>query len=472
AAVRPHGAESPQRQQLTILLLEMDVEFRFRRDGDVDVRVYQSLGSDVVAVANERIAEARGRFSSQSPLPQQSDHSPSNQAQADPHKSRCIGRYKLLEEIGAGGMGTVWMAEQQEPVQRKVALKRIRSGITDREFIARFEAERQALAMMDHPGIAKILDAGADENGAPYYVMELIQGIAISDYCDGNQLALHERIELFLPVIQAVQHAHTKGIIHRDLKPGNVLVCVRDGKPVPVVIDFGLAKAASGNLNLTEKTMFTRFGHFVGTLQYMSPEQAVLDAAAPDTRSDVYSLGAMLYELMAGSPPLQQESITNATMLEALQLVRERDPQRPSLRVSSAGQRLKAISELRKTNPSRLSQILRGDLDWIVMKALEKDRDRRYDTAAGMADDLQRYLNNEAIVARPPSAHYKLKKFVDRNRTLVAGAIAVLTLLVAGIIGTGYGLFQANASLQDAIAARADADKQTRLARDSEQQSV
>jgi serine/threonine protein kinase len=299
-----------------------------------------------------------------------------------------IGPYKLLEQIGEGGMGTVWMAQQQEPVKRLVALKLIKAGMDSKQVIARFEAERQALALMDHANIARVLDAGATSAGRPYFIMDLVKGVPITRYCDEHHLTPRQRLELFIPVCQAVQHAHQKGIIHRDLKPSNVLIALYDGKPVPKVIDFGVAKAAGQSL--TEKTLVTGFGNIVGTLEYMSPEQAEINQLDIDTRSDIYSLGVLLYELLAGSPPFSRKDLEKAGMLEMLRVIREQEPSKPSTKLSSSDA-LPTLSANRGTEPAKLTKLMRGELDWMVMKALEKDRSRRYETANGFAMDVQRY---------------------------------------------------------------------------------
>ena len=341
-----------------------------------------------------------------------------------------IGPYKLLQQIGEGGMGTVFMAEQTQPVQRKVALKVIKPGMDSRQVIARFEAERQALAMMDHVNIARVLDAGATESGRPYFVMELVHGVPITKYCDDNHLTPRERLELFVPVCQAIQHAHQKGIIHRDIKPSNVMITLYDGKPVPKVIDFGVAKATEQKL--TERTLFTQYGTMVGTLEYMSPEQAEMSALGVDTRSDIYSLGVLLYELLTGSTPLTHKRIKEAAYAEILRMIKEEEPPRPSTRLSDSGEALASISAQRHMEPAKLTKLVRGELDWIVMKTLEKDRNRRYETANGFAADVQRYLNDEPVQACPPSAGYRLRKFARRNkRALAMVAVAVVAVLIA-----------------------------------------
>jgi serine/threonine protein kinase/Flp pilus assembly protein TadD len=340
-----------------------------------------------------------------------------------------IGPYKLLQRIDEGGMGTVFMAEQREPMQRIVALKLIKTGLDSRQVLARFEAERQALALMDHPNIAKVLDAGTTQSGQPYFVMELVKGVTITRYCDEHRLTPRQRVELFIPVCQAVQHAHQKGIIHRDLKPSNVLIALYDGTPVPKVIDFGVAKATGPKL--TERTLFTEFGTVIGTPEYMSPEQAELNQLDVDTRSDVYSLGVLLYELLTGTTPLDRQRIRQTGLMEILRLIREEEPPRPSTRLSTT-EALPSIAASRNVEPRRLIGLVHGELDWIVMKALEKDRNRRYETANGMARDLQRYLDDVPVEAGPPSAWYRLRKLAWKRRAalrVTAGVLLVLGVL-------------------------------------------
>jgi serine/threonine protein kinase/tetratricopeptide (TPR) repeat protein len=344
-----------------------------------------------------------------------------------------IGPYKLLQQIGEGGMGTVYMAEQTEPIVRRVALKIIKPGMDTRQVIARFEAERQALAMMDHVNIARVLDAGTTESGRPYFVMELVHGVPITNYCDDNHLTPRERLELFVPVCQAIQHAHQKGIIHRDIKPSNIMVTLYDGKPVPKVIDFGVAKATEQKL--TERTLYTQYGTMVGTLEYMSPEQAEMSALGVDTRSDIYSLGVLLYELLTGSTPLTNKRMKEAAYAEILRMIKEEEPPKPSTRLSDSGEALASISANRHTEPAKLTKLVRGELDWIVMKTLEKDRNRRYETASSVARDVEHYLHHEAVEACPPSALYRFRKFARRNqRALATGAVAAVFLVTAVIV--------------------------------------
>ncbi len=351
-------------------------------------------------------------------------------------QTRRIGRYALLQEIGSGGMGTVWLAEQSEPVRRRVALKLIKSNLVSHEEVARFEAERQALAMMDHPGIAKIFDGGTTEFGQPYFVMEFVAGLPIHQFCDQHRLSISDRLQLFILVCRAVQHAHQKGIVHRDLKPSNILVLETEGAPIPKVIDFGLAKAIDPTRRLTEKSLFTEAGKVVGTLQYMSPEQASLNSLDIDTRSDIYSLGIVLYELLTGTPPLDRETIHQNAILKILDMIREQEPPRPSQRLGSSAARTADISQQRQINPRQLQSILRGELDWVVMKALEKDRKRRYETAASFADDIHRFLIDEPVIARPASHSYRFSKLVRRNRLAVAIGLLLAISLVSGFIGS------------------------------------
>jgi serine/threonine protein kinase/tetratricopeptide (TPR) repeat protein len=362
-----------------------------------------------------------------------------------------IGPYKLIEPIGEGGMGAVWMAQQTVPVKRLVAVKLIKAGMDSKQVIARFEAERQALALMDHPNIARVIDAGKTDAGRPYFVMDLVKGVPITRYCDEHHLTPRQRLELFLPVCQAVQHAHQKGVIHRDLKPSNVLVALSDGRPVPKVIDFGVAKAAGQPL--TEKTLLTGLGNIVGTLEYMSPEQAQINQLDIDTRSDIYSLGVLLYELLAGGPPFSRKELEKAGLLEMLRVIREQEPSKPSTKLSAADG-LPTLAANRGTEPAKLTKQVRGELDWIVMKALEKDRSRRYETANGFAQDVQRYLADEPVQACPPSTGYRLRKLLRRNKGPLSAAAVVFLALVAGVVGTTWGLLRAEAAWHDAVEAR------------------
>ena len=351
-----------------------------------------------------------------------------------------IGPYRLLERIGEGGFGLVWMAEQDQPLRRQVALKVLKAGLDSKQVIARFEAERQALALMEHPSIARVFDAGATASGRPYFAMELVRGLPITEFCDQAKLSTDERLELFLQVCGAVQHAHHKGVIHRDLKPSNVLVTLRDGTAVPKVIDFGIAKALHGRL--TDATLFTEFRQVLGTPDYMAPEQAGLSEVDVDTRADVYSLGVLLYELLTGTRPFEMRSLLQQNVERALRTLREVDPPRPSTRVSKHDDSAQLVAALRRTDPAALSARIRGDLDWIVMKALDKDRVRRYETASALADDVRRALTNEPVNARPPSASYRVTRFVRRHKLGVAAAALVGLSLLGGLISTSLALAQ------------------------------
>jgi len=372
-----------------------------------------------------------------------------------------IGPYRLLQKIGEGGMGIVYMAEQEKPVRRTIALKIIKPGMDTDQVIARFEAERQALALMDHQNIARVLDVGTTDAGRPYFVMELVKGVPITEYCDQNRLSPKERLELFARVCQAIQHAHQKGLIHRDVKPSNVLVTLYEGKPVPKVIDFGVAKAI--DQRLTEKTMFTQLGQIVGTLEYMSPEQAEMGALDVDTRTDIYALGVLLYELLTGSTPLQKAKLREMAYTEVLRRIREEEPPKPSTRLNESRDTLPSVSAQRHSEPVKLTRLVRGELDWIVMKALEKDRTRRYETASSFARDIERYLAGDPVEAGPPSATYKLRKLARKHRGALTtiGAFAGLLLLAAAI--SAYLAIQANraerAARAAAVATRRERDR-------------
>ncbi len=378
--------------------------------------------------------------------------------------AQIVGCYKLLEKIGEGGFGEVWMAEQREPVKRRVALKIIKPGMDTRQIVARFEAERQALAMMDHANIAKVLDGGATDAGRPYFVMELVRGVKITEYCDEARLSTRERLDLFIKVCQAIQHAHQKGIIHRDIKPSNILVTLHDGVPVPKVIDFGIAKATQQDL--TDKTVFTQFQQFIGTPAYISPEQAEMSGLDIDTRADIYSLGVLLYELLVGQTPFDAREMMQGGLDTLRQIIREREPLRPSTKLNTLpGEALTTAGKRRQTDVGKLVHQLQGDLDWIVMKCLEKDRARRYETANGLAADLKRHLNDEPVVARPPSAAYRFQKAFRRNKLVFTAVTTVAVALVAGIVVSTWQTFEARKAQRDAESARAVADEATSLAR-------
>jgi len=391
---------------------------------------------------------------------------------ADDANGTRIGPYKLLQKIGEGGCGVVYMAEQEEPIRRRIALKVIRLGMDTKEVIARFEAERQALALMDHPNISRVFDAGATDAGRPFFAMELVRGVKITDYCDQNNLSTAGRLNLFIQVCHAIQHAHQKGIVHRDIKPSNILVTLQDGEPVPKVIDFGIAKATQGRL--TDRTLFTAFEQFIGTPAYMSPEQAQLSSVDVDTRSDIYSLGVLLYELLTGRTPFETKELLQAGLDEIRRHIREVEPPKPSTRLSTLeAAALTTTAHHRATEPPKLLHLIRGDLDWIVMRCLEKNRARRYETANGLAMDLQRHLANETVEARPPSTAYLLQKLLARHRLVFGAAAAIAAALLAGIAVSTWQAVRAthaerlaDARLQSELAARQEAEAQRQLAVD------
>ncbi len=430
---------------------------RCRDDPELHRRVANLLQAHDRAGAFLQEPSGRAAPDSVAPAPSEGNGDRSNR---EPPGETCgdrVGHYKLLQQIGEGGCGVVYMAQQEEPVRRRVALKVIKLGMDTRQVIARFEAERQALAMMDHPDIAKVFDAGTTESGRPYFVMELVRGLKITDFCDENRLSTENRLRVFVRVCHAIQHAHQKGIIHRDIKPTNILVPLDDGVPVPKVIDFGIAKATQGRL--TDQTLFTAFEQFIGTPAYMSPEQAVMTSVEVDTRSDIYSLGVLLYELLTGQTPFAQKELLSSGLDQMRRTIRDKDPARPSTRLKAmAANDLATVAQNRQSQSPQLIHLIRGDLDWIVMKCLQKDRARRYETANGLAMDIERHLHHQPVLARPDTQAYRVEKFVRRHRAGVTFAGLILLALLAGLTGTITQARRAtqHARLEEAQRRRAD----------------
>ena len=479
--------DKADRSELLNKLLQIDIAKR-KSHGEVPQSAeYSQLGSQAVEIASMILSDS---FTSIEPhkefeltvqdreLPRtktESDSEPNSNSDAvkSEKPSSFIGPYKLLQKIGEGGMGVVWMAEQMEPVRRRVALKVIRSEHVTPTSIARFEAERQAIAMMDHQNIAKIYDAGTTSTGNPYYVMELIEGTPLNKYCDAKQLNVRQRLELMIPIAKAIQHAHQKGIIHRDLKHSNILVTQYDDHPVPKVIDFGLAKSFRNECELTDKTLYTDFGKVVGTLQYMSPEQAELSGLDVDTRTDIYSLGIIIYKLMTGGTPIDDETVGSNSVLQVLQLIRHKEAATPSAKLLTMNSANKEkLARKFETPIDTIIQQVRGDIDWITLKAIEKDRNRRYESANELALDIGRFLRNEVVSATPPSLGYKLKKTYSRNRGLFVAAIACTLLLVLGIIGSSAGLVWALRERDRAEEISIEATRESKRARSAEHSAL
>ncbi|HQR07632.1 MAG TPA: serine/threonine-protein kinase, partial [Gemmatales bacterium] len=430
-------------------------------DDDLRLRVERLLQahSDASAIMKQP-PTAQSIASAETVLPAPGKSPPTEHVQATSDKL-FAGKFKIREKLGEGGMGAVFVADQVEPIQRRVALKLIKGDFASPALLARFEQERQALALMDHPNIAKVFDAGMAPSSiiggrgtVPYFVMEMIKGLPITKYCDDVKLSPYERLKLFIPVCQAVQHAHQKGIIHRDLKPSNILVGLYDGHPVPKIIDFGVAKATGSRL--TQDSIYTEVGSIVGTLEYMSPEQAEFNNLDIDTRTDIYALGIILYELLTGEVPFSQKAFMKTGIFRMLLKIKEEEPAKPSTKLSHSDS-LPSVAATRSTEPRKLTNLLKGDLDWIVMKALEKDRNRRYETANSFAKDIERFLSNEPVLASPPSALYRFRKYIKRNRMLAGATLLVLLSLIAGIIGTTWGFFQARQQRDLALAAEKEA---------------
>ena len=455
---------------LLLALIELDIHFRSQQGGAPKLVHYAARFPQQAAVIRDNLVGAHEK----TVVPETGDQSDSGQTAVRPLESqrestsRHVGPFKLLEKLGEGGMGAVYVADQLEPIKRRVALKLIRTGMDNDQMIARFEAERQALAMMDHPHIARVLDAGVTADGQPYFAMELVPGISITKYCDRNRLGISERLRLFVQVCRAIQHAHQKGILHRDLKPANVLVTQRDGVPMVKVIDFGLAKALQPEQRLTDKTLYTQMGLMVGTLEYMSPEQAEMNELGVDTRTDVYSLGVLFYELLTGSTPLGHDRVRREAYHRLVELICSEETPAPSCRLSDSGEEITGISAQRRIDPRRMQLILKGELDWIALKALAKERDRRYDGAGNLADDVEHFLDGEVVTARPPTTGYRLRKAIRRNKVaFVSGLVLVVSLLV-GLIGTGTMWRRAQRAAERANTAESTAQTEAATARAAE----
>ncbi len=465
-----------ERQQLVKLLFSSAIEMNSAAEQsaylDEQCGQDERLRAEVMElIAHDR--QASGFLEPSSDPPVATLEIPSNETPGHEMLAQMIGGYKIREKLGEGGMGVVYVAEQARPVRRKVALKIIKPGMDSKEVLGRFEAERQALAMMDHPNISRVIDGGATDTGQPFFVMELVRGPPVTEYCDKNRLANRERLRLFLDVCRAIQHAHQKGIIHRDIKPSNVLVPQIDGEPVPKVIDFGVAKAVSQKL--TEQTVYTKFSQLVGTPLYMSPEQAEMGVVDIDTRSDVYSLGVLLYELLTGKTPFDRETLKQAGFDELRHIIREEEPPRPSAAVSTLeAQALSTVAKHRRTDARKLRDGLTGELDWIVMQSLEKDRTQRYESVSALAADVRRYLDDEPVQACPPSAMYRLRKFGRRHRVGLAIGAALSVALVLGVVGLGGAALliaqQRDAAQTERAEAEMQRDRADRLRVEAERQ--
>jgi WD40 repeat protein/serine/threonine protein kinase len=429
------NAESDQLRELFLAALKVPA-------GERDAYLGAACADDAELRQRVRLLiQAHEELGTMAPSPESEPCLTVDRPPAAEQAGTVIGPYKLLEQIGEGGMGTVWMAQQTEPVKRMVAVKLIKAGMDSKQVIARFEAERQALALMDHQNIARVLDAGTTDAGRPYFVMDLVKGVPVTDYCDQCRLTTRERLDLFLSVCQAVQHAHQKGVIHRDIKPTNVLVAIQDGQPMVKVIDFGVAKAI--NQRLGEHTLVTGFHQLIGTPLYMSPEQAEMSPLDVDTRADIYGLGVLLYELLTGSTPFEKERLSQAGYDEMCRIIREEEPTRPSARLSTLKDQLTTVAAQRRTEPRQLLRTIQGELDWIVMKCLEKDRSRRYETASAFAADVQRYLRDEPVEACPPSAWYRFRKFARRHKRGLLTAAVVVVAVVLTTAGSGVLIWRA-----------------------------